>query len=89
MRRSSAGSPGYQVPATEGPPFELTVFAFGKEAGSVLDNVNRWRKLDVGLPPVEAADLDKLTRETSVNGVKVTRVDMAGPGVKKRGGMGR
>src|SRR5262245_7973753 len=44
-------------------PMELTVFAFGEESGSLLTNVNRWRKLDLKLPDIGQADLGEVTRE--------------------------
>lgn len=61
----------------------LTVSVFPGEGGSVLDNVNRWRKLDLGLKPVVADHLDIVTREIRVGDVKGTRIDMKGPGVVK------
>jgi hypothetical protein len=55
-------------------------------SGSLLDNVNRWRTGDVGLPRVTEADLPTVTKEVQLGGVKAHRVDFSGPGGK--GGMG-
>jgi hypothetical protein len=55
----------------------LTVVKLGKEAGTLLDNVNRWRE-QIGLLPLSAFDLDLVTRPTKVNGIAATRVDMMG-----------
>jgi hypothetical protein len=62
-----------------GAPLELTVIGLGKEAGSKLDNVNRWRK-QLGLKPVTEADLRQLTQEIKMAGEPVTLVDMKGSG---------
>jgi hypothetical protein len=69
-------------------PLELTIFKFGKEAEarSVTANVNRWRKNDLGLRAVGAAELPDLVTEKAIGtdkdgkAVPATLVDMAGPG---------
>jgi hypothetical protein len=63
----------------KGHPLELTVFDFPKGAGSVLDNVNRWRK-QIGLKDVGEEELAKITREIKVDDMPVTMVDMATEG---------
>lgn len=68
-------------------PVEVTLSALGREAGTLLDNVNRWRK-EIGLKPAAQAELPKLTRSDEINGVAVILVDMAGPGGGNMG-MGR
>lgn len=56
-------------------PLELTVHRFEGAAGSVLANVNRWRD-QMGLGPLQAGDLDTVTKEAEVHGVHVTLIDM-------------
>ncbi len=73
----------FKIDAKDG-PLELTVTRFDKQgkAADVLENVNRWRKLDLGLPaPVPAEDLPGLIREENVAGATATFVDATGPGV--------
>jgi hypothetical protein len=60
---------------------ELTVIPLGREAGSVLANVNRWRE-ELGLDKVSAADLDKVTTTIKVHGNSATLVDLKGPGAR-------
>jgi hypothetical protein len=59
---------------------DLTVVPLGREAGSLLDNVNRWRN-QLGMNPVGESDLAQLTRDLKLDGMDVTIVDMsvAGP----------
>lgn len=54
-------------------------------AGGLLQNVNRWRKGDVGLPEVTEADLPSVTKEVQLGATKAHKVDIRGPGGK--GGM--
>jgi hypothetical protein len=56
---------------------ELTVSVFPGDTGGLLANVNRWRG-QVGLAPVDAAELPKLTEALDVPAGKVTLVDMTG-----------
>ena len=68
-------------------PLELTVSRLGREgeAGSVLANVNRWRRLDLGLTrPLHKADLAAVTKTEEIGGVAFTVVDMGGYAVSKR-----
>jgi hypothetical protein len=67
-------------------PLELTVFKFGGQAGSALANVNRWRGRDLGLGEIGPSALSRYTKAIKVAGIKVTLVDMTGPGAS-RGGM--
>ena len=55
---------------------DLTVVPLGREAGSLLDNVNRWRG-QLGMSPVGESDLSQLTRDLNLDGVDVTIVDMS------------
>jgi len=43
-------------------PLDLSVTPLGREAGSMLDNVNRWRK-ELSLQPIYEAEMTKLIRE--------------------------
>jgi hypothetical protein len=70
------GPPGASVDLYVSDPF----------SGTLLDNVNRWRKQDVGLPAVTEAELPSVTREVQLGGTKAYRVDFRGPG--GTGGMG-
>lgn len=58
-------------------PLELIVTSLGREAGTKLANVNRWRD-QLGLQPVDEVELSKQLREIDVEGVKVTMVDLTG-----------
>lgn len=56
---------------------ELVVTALPGTAGSLLDNINRWRD-QISLPKISDAELPKVCKEEDVNGMKVTLVDMSG-----------
>lgn len=56
---------------------ELTVIALGREVGSLLANVNRWRG-QIGLRPVSETELSFVSRPVTVNGSAGTSVDMTG-----------
>lgn len=58
-------------------PLELTVIGLGREAGSILDNVNRWRG-QIGLKPVSEAELNQVTGGLKIDGVEAKLVDMEG-----------
>lgn len=64
---------------------EVRITRLGREAGSLLANVNRWRGLDLGLGDIEEADLGQVTRAETINGVAATLVDMSGPGGRQAG----
>jgi hypothetical protein len=67
-------------------PLELTVTRLDNkaQAADVVQNVNRWRKNDLGLrSPVADEDLPGLIREEKVAGATVTFVDATGPGAPK------
>ena len=55
---------------------EVTVSVFPGDTGGLLANVNRWRG-QVGLTPLEPADLKKLASVDVVGG-KATLVDVSG-----------
>jgi hypothetical protein len=62
---------------------EITISKLGN--GEVKPNVDRWRRLDLGLGPVDDNDLGKYTKTIQVDGRDITLVDMTGPGVRKKG----
>jgi hypothetical protein len=63
-------------------PLELSVTPLGREAGSLLDNVNRWRG-QLSLNKIDEAELNKMVREMEVDGVKAMIVDLTGTGSAK------
>jgi hypothetical protein len=60
-----------------GHSLELTVIPLDKESGTLLDNINRWRK-QLGLPPATEADLAKLVEDTKVGDATAKLVDFTG-----------
>jgi hypothetical protein len=92
--------PTYTVPAgwTENPPrqFVPKSFTVGPAGtpqvtlsepiqGSLLDNVNRWRK-EVGLKEVTEAALPTVVTEVDLGGTKAYRIDFRGPAAPGSGG---
>jgi hypothetical protein len=68
-----------------GPDEAAPEVSVSRASGSLLDNVNRWRRLDLDLPPLLPAQLDQVTRKVKVNDAEATLVDMSGPGTGKAG----
>lgn len=64
------------------PKLELTVIKLGKDAGSILANINRWRE-QVGLGPVSEGDLATVIKKETIQGVETILADYTGPGGKK------
>ncbi len=64
------------------PKLELTVIKLGKDAGSILANINRWRE-QVGLGPVSDGDLATVIRKETIQGIEAIIADYTGPGGKK------
>lgn len=66
-------------------PLELTVTSLEREseAGSILANVNRWRK-QLGLRPTTEAGLDKIVKEEKIGDVTATLVDWTTAGSGKK-----
>jgi hypothetical protein len=65
---------------------EVTVIPLGGQAGSILANVNRWRG-QLGLEPVDEAQLQKDLHMAEVAGQAAPYVDLTGP--EKAGGRQR
>jgi hypothetical protein len=61
---------------------EVTIVKLGKNFGTLLDNVNRWRA-QIGLSAIAKDELPRVTSERKVGGVAATLVDLTGPGVGK------
>jgi hypothetical protein len=58
---------------------ELTVVPLDEQAGSLLDNVNRWRG-QLGLKAVREENLSEYVQEDTIGDQKVTRVDLTAAG---------
>ena len=95
-------TPTYSVPAgwVENPPrqFVSKSFTVGPKGtpqvtltdsigGTLLANVNRWRK-EVGLPDVTEADLPQSVTEITLGDTKAYRVDFRGPATPGSGAPG-
>jgi len=68
----------FQLGAQE-PPLELTVFNFGGVAGSVLDNINRWRE-QIGLGKIQENELGQISMNLQLECGPATLVDMTNHG---------
>lgn len=66
----------YVVPDAQG-PVEVAVTKFGGRVGGELANINRWRG-QMGLPPVEEAELEKALSRFSSPGFEGYRARIAG-----------
>ncbi len=56
---------------------ELTVNALGRDAGSLADNITRWRG-QIGLKPISQKDLSQVSKSIKVDNDEGTLVDMTG-----------
>lgn len=65
------------------PNLEIAVTKFAGTGGELKPNLDRWRRLDLGLNPIPSRAVEKVTRKKDVNGLPITLVDMRGPGVSK------
>jgi hypothetical protein len=61
----------------------LTVSKFPGAAGGLLQNVNRWRTDQLGLPPLDKEQFVKASEEVRVDKVRSIAVDFTGPGNPK------
>ena len=57
---------------------EITVIPLGPAAGSLLDNVNRWRG-QINLPPISQVELDAAVTQISVDGNEGNYVRISDP----------
>ncbi len=67
-----------------GEPVEATIIKLGAQAGSNLDNINRWRG-QIGLGPIVEKELASTTKDISIAGKKALFVDITGPSGAKGG----
>jgi hypothetical protein len=65
----------FRASAKEGEKIEATVSSLAGEGGGLLGNVNRWRG-QIGLSPVDAAELTKLSVKTNWHDAEFTVVDL-------------
>jgi hypothetical protein len=63
---------------------ELTVFQFDR-VSPLVDNVNRWCDVDLGLPHFRKADVDRLVKPIKAGDKLGGLIDLKGPGARKRG----
>ncbi len=100
IRVPAGGAPTFTAPAGARPgpqkQMRLATFQFGPAdapvdlyisdpfGGTLLENVNRWRK-EVGLADVTEAELPSVTKEVRLGDTKAYTMDFRGPGGK--GGM--
>ena len=56
---------------------DITVSSFPGDVGGLLANVNRWRG-QIGLPPVDATEMEKLVQKLDVQGDAASLVEMDG-----------
>ncbi|MFO1459128.1 MAG: hypothetical protein U1G08_06930 [Verrucomicrobiota bacterium] len=67
----------YAVTAPDGRAVDISVVPLGGTAGTLLDNVNRWRD-QIGLGPVTDSDLAGLRKPVAIGGLSGDLFDMAG-----------
>ncbi len=72
MRKGS-----YAVAGEAGAVGDLAITAFPGDTGGLFANVNRWRG-QVGLGPIEAAQLEASVKNIEANGLKMTIVEATG-----------
>ncbi len=66
----------FSIPNEE-PGTQVTVSALMGDGGGLLLNVNRWRRLNLGLPEISAGELSKVVADLELPSGKATLVDMA------------
>jgi len=74
MRKGS-----YAITGDAGATGDLAITAFPGDTGGLFANVNRWRG-QVGLGPIEAAQLDANTQAIEANGLNMIVVEATGSG---------
>jgi hypothetical protein len=62
---------------------DITVSKLPVKAADELANINRWRRVDLGLGPIGPVILPDYTKKVKVAGLDATLTDMTGPGVDK------
>lgn len=56
----------------------------GPGAAAVKPNVDRWRRVDLGLGPSTGRTLDRIITPKTIKGQPITLVDMSGPGAEAK-----
>ncbi|MSU36466.1 MAG: hypothetical protein EXS36_15485 [Pedosphaera sp.] len=67
----------FEVSGPDGKTADMSVVALGPQAGGTLANLNRWRG-QIGLPPLEAADLASAAQPLKLTDGYATLFDMVG-----------
>ncbi|MFO0929879.1 MAG: hypothetical protein U0736_23110 [Gemmataceae bacterium] len=62
---------------------EIAVSKLPAAGAALKPNVDRWRRIDLGLGPISGSALAKVSRKRKVGDVEVTLIDLRGPGVTK------
>ena len=62
---------------------EITISKLPSAGAALKPNLDRWRRIDLGLEPISGRNVPKVTREKKVNNLTMTVVDMRGPGARK------
>ena len=82
MRKGS-----YAITGDAGLAADLAITAFPGDTGGLFANINRWRG-QVGLPPIEEAQLGAATEHLEINGLKIELVRLTGVGTNATGLLG-
>jgi hypothetical protein len=67
----------------EGLPVPIRITRLGPKAGTLKDNIDRWRVKQLGLDELSEAKVKDLEGNVKVDGLDATRVDFVGPGAGK------
>lgn len=62
---------------------EIAISRLPAVGAALKPNVDRWRRIDLGLGPISGAGLAKAASKRKVGEVEITVVDMRGPGVTR------
>ncbi len=81
--RTSAFRQAAFLVEADGQQAEITVIALGPNAGSVLDNVNRWRS-QIGQGPITKDDLGKHVKSVRIDKVDAQYVELPGADAKSK-----
>jgi hypothetical protein len=81
-RQQQGPPPRYATLRKAGSTPDLAISKLAPNA-NLLDNVNRWRRQDLGLGPTTEAFLPRYVKKLDVKDQPVTLVDMLGPGPRK------
>jgi hypothetical protein len=65
---------------------EITISKLPADKYQLKPNIDRWRRVDLGLGPISGRFLGKVASKRKVGGVEADLVDMRGPGVDRPAG---